>query len=369
MTSPARTPPGFRERLRRRWSQQHRPMVLFTGAELILTLAVPFLAVAGYHALLQSRAGTFVQEVAADEPGWRAAVSPSPVTAVVEMADDRITGISVLAAHPSSTDGGAVILVPGDLMVDGQPLADRLPRDAVGALSRSIRLGIPTVEVVDEARWPVVMGGGVYTVANPDEVVDDDMVVFDSGEVEVDGADAAAFLGQVTDGANPITVMYRRRLLWSAMLADPPSGDDPAAASIAAVAGSAARVVDIPLATLEPSPVADPEAVEALIRDMVPAPAGAAPGDRLRVRLIDRTGQADLVAVAARLAATGVEVVEIGNAGVFDNGPGEIVVPQGIDDPAINELASLLGASTVRSNDVEGDGVITVFIGPDSTID
>lgn len=344
-------------------------MVLFTGAELILTMAVPFLAVGGYHALLQSRAGTFVQEVAADEPGWRAAVSPSPVTAVVEMADDRITGISILAAHPSSSTGGAVILVPGDLVVDGERLADRPPRDAVGALSRSIRLGIPTIEVIDEARWPVVLGGGVHTVRNPDDVVHDQSLVFAKGDVGVDGGNAAAFLGQVNDGAEPITVMYRRRLLWSAMLAAPPSADDPAAAAVASVAGPASRVVDLPLASLEPTPVADDEAVEALIREVVPAPAGAVPGDRLRVRLIDRTGEADLVAVAARLAATGVEVVEIGNAGLFDDGPGEIVVPQGVDDPAVNELASLLGASTVRSNDVEGDGVITVVLGADSPID
>ncbi|MEL7156170.1 MAG: hypothetical protein AAFN30_06165, partial [Actinomycetota bacterium] len=220
------------------------------------------------------------------------------------------------------------------------------------------------------------LGDHAYTVANPDPVVDDDgQPLLAVGDIEINGGNAAVFLGRPAPEADPITLMFRRELFWTAVIADPPpppaavdgvgAGAAPLADLVADVAGPSSRVVDLPLADLGPDPEPDLEAAEALIREVVPVPAGSKPGDRLQVRVIDRTGLADLAAIAAEVASTGSEVVEIGNAVEFDGGETHLVVPLGLEDPGINELALLTGATTVLDDDVDTDAVVTLVIGSD----
>lgn len=379
-------------------------------------MAVPFLAIAGYHALLDSRAGRFVEPPGPEDPGWRAIVDPSPLTAVVEMTDGTIGGIALLAGHADadaaasdavagggSGDGGTVILVPGTLQVDGAAIGSLTPEAAVDVLGRTLRLRIGATEVVAATDWERTLGTASYTVANPDPVVDDDgNPLLTVGEIEITGGNAEVFLGRPAEGADPITLMFRRELFWAALLADPPpsvaalsvggagvapeadagtdgaalgpgTGPDapPLALALRTVVGPAARVVDLPVEALGPDPEPDLAAAEQLVREVVPVPAGAAPGDRLQVRVIDRTGDADLAAAAARVASNGFEVVEIGNANDFDGGLTQLVVPAGLGEPGadggITALADLAGATTVLE-DVEGvdvDPVVTLLIGSD----
>jgi len=347
-------------------TRRRRVMALFVAAELTLAMAIPFLAIAGYHTLLDSRAGRFVEEPTENEPGWRALVDPTPVTAVVEQEAGITTGIVVLAGHLDDPPGGTVVVVPGTLQIDGVPLAAFAPDDAVAELSRVLRLRIGPVEVVDEDRWPDVLGDTRYLLANPDPVVDDrGRPLLRVGEIEVGAGDAAAFLGRPAPDSDPITLLFRRQLFWSAVVADPPAGRDPLARAIGEISGPSSQVVILPLVDVVPDPELDPVAAEALIREVVPIPSGANPGDRLQVRVIDRTGTIDLEAVAAAVASTGSEVVEIGNAVEFDGGPTHLVVPVGLDDPGISELAMLTGATTVLDNDVDADAVVTLLVGSD----
>ncbi len=341
-------------------------MALFVTAELILAMAIPFLAIAGYHTLLDSRAGRFVEEPTEDEPGWRALVDPSPLTAVVEQENGRTTGLVLLAGHLEESPGGAVVVVPGTLQVDGLALVDRTPDDAVAALSKLLRLRIDTVELVDEGRWANVLDDTSYVLANPDPVVDDSgQPLLSVGEIEIGAPHAAAFLGRPAPDSDPITLLFRRQLFWSAVMADPPEGSDRLAEEIRELSGPASQVVILPLVNVEPNPLPDLVAAEALVREVVPVPAGANPGDRLQVRVIDRTGIADLEAVATAVASTGSEVVEIGNAVEFDGGLTHLVVPIGLEDPGLSELAMLTGATTVLDNDIEADSVVTLLVGSD----
>ncbi|MEM7340783.1 MAG: LytR C-terminal domain-containing protein [Actinomycetota bacterium] len=358
-------------------SSRHRTITLFTLVELVLVLAVPFLAIAGYHALLESRDGRFVDEPTAADPGWRALVDPSPVTAVVETDRGRLTGITLLAAHVEPGTAGTAVLVPGTLQIDGVGLDEREPLDAIVALQSELRLRISALEIMDGTRWAAALGGRTYTLDNPDPVIGDDGdALFEVGSVALPGEGAAPFLGRPSPGTDPITLSFRRELFWSALLADPPTAADaagavdPLVAALAEVAGTEAGVVELPLVALQPDPEADLVAAEELVRAVVPVPAGANPGDRLQVRVIDRTGAADLTAIAAEVASTGSEVVEIGNASTFDDGLTQILVPPAVADaPGINELASLSGATTVLDDDLDTDGVVTLVIGSDFVAD
>ena len=358
-------------------------------AELTLAMAIPFLAISGYHTLLGSQAGTFIEEPEEGDPGWRALVAPSPITAVVEREGDRLTGVTLLvgpvdgpslivtgesdgelAAAGSDVDrdgiGGTVVVVPGTLVVDGSALAARSPEDAVRALETILRLRIETVDVLDEDRWSDVLGTTAYQLANPDPVVDDaGRPLLEVGEIDVGADEAAAFLGRPATDSDPITLLFRRQLFWSALVDDPPDGDDELVDLLRTIDGPGSQVVILPLVDVVPDPDPDLVAAETLIRDVVPIPAGARPGDRLQVRVVDRTGAADLEAIAAEVASTGSEVVEIGYAQEFDGGLTHLVVPLGVDDPAISDLATLTGATTVHDDDIEADAVVTLLVGSD----
>ncbi len=345
---------------------RRRALAAFVLAELVLAMAIPFLGIAGYHALLDSRAGHFIEEPTAEDPGWRAVVDPSPVTALVERHDGETTGIVLVAGHPDGAVGGAAILVPATLQIDGVGLDTLPPADAVAALASALRLRIGSVEVLDDDRWSELLGDATYEVSNPDPVVGDDgLPLLPIGEIDLGAEHVTPFLGRPSPGSDPITLLYRRELFWAAVLASPPTGSDPVATVLGQAAGPAARVVVLPLELVVADPAPDLEAAELMIREVVPIPAGAEPGDRVQVRVIDRTGVVDLETVAALVASTGSEVVEIGNATSFDDGLTHLVVPVGIDDPVITELATLTGATTVLDSDVESDGVVTLLVGAD----
>ena len=284
------------------------------------------------------------------------------------MESERITGLALLADASDGSSGGTVILVPGSLEIDGMPLDQYGPDRAVSALGSALRLRITSTEVMTPDRWEQVLGDRAFELPNPDPVLDDrQRPLLTVGPTEIDGSNAAIFLGRPAPGTDPITLTLRRQLFWSALVADPPRlpTTDSFIRTLSEISGPAAQVVDLPLLAVEAQPRPDLEAIESLIREVVPVPAGANPGDRLQVRVIDRTGLADLPAIAATVASTGSEVVEIGNALEFDGGLTHLVVPSGLEDPGINELALLTGATTVHDDEVDTDPVVTLLIGSD----
>lgn len=357
-------------------------------------MAIPFVAIEGYHTLLDSRAGRFVEEPTRNEPGWRALVEATAVVGVAEVDRGRVTGVTLVIHHPEVRSAGTVILVPGSLEVEGIALADMEPAEAVAAIGRTARLAIERVEVMDEAAWTDTLGDASYSVDSPDPVEDDaGGSLFTVGAVDVGGEIAAPFLGRPAPGASAISVTARRHALWNALVSTPPTTDAPLAADLRAMDSSTAQVVDVPMSQLQPVALLDPAGVESLVRDVVAYPVGAIPGDRVQIRILDRTGTADLEDIAAAVAARGMEVIEIGNAWTFDNGMTEIVLPvghpaapaatdpateaaPGSSGPVVDDLAALAVALGVAEPTVEapsspeeeieeGEPVVTLVVGRD----
>ena len=318
-------------------------MKKFIVAELVLILAVPFLGIAGYHALLDSQDGRFVEPLTESDPGWRALVEPTDVTALVETDQGVITGLTLVVGS-AELGGGSLILVPGTLMVEGEPLAAREPVDAVAVLSEAMKLRIAETDVLTAERWVEILPDARYKLDNPDPV--EGLPV---GSVEIGSENVAMFLGRPADGFDPITVHYRRVAFWEAVAEAPPE-----------VLHGASEVVELPLKALEPNPEMDAQAVEEMIRELVPVPAGALPGDRVEARILDRTGLVDLEAVALEVASTGLEVVEIGNAEI-DGGESYVLVPPGVDGKFVSELG-IDGAIVLED---ESATVVTLMVGSD----
>ncbi len=350
-------------------SPRQRQPPWFVAVELLLLLAVPVLGYFGAQALLSTTAGTFTAQPLPGEPGWRVLVDPSPVIAVAEVLDDRLTGVTLVAQPGEESPGGVLVMVPAELeLADGRRLNELVATDALAALSAELRLGFSEVVVVSAGDWPSILGDAVYEIGNPDPIPGaGGLPAIEVGPVEIDASTASMFLGSFEAGANPQSLLYRRQLFWQAVLDAPPTVDNPVATVLASVAGGTARVETLPIDADGSSLALDAEGAETLIREIVPLPSGSAPGDRIVIRIVDRSGDNDTQALALWLGARGYEVSEIANADPFGTGPTQLVVPSLIDIDAMRELAADLGADTVSPDPVEetDDSTVVLLVGSD----
>lgn len=348
-----------------------RQRLIFGTSQVFLFVLIPILGYVGFSTLLDTRTGTFVVDPVEGEPGWRALVDPSPVTAVVEVENDRITGLLVISQPGADARGGALILVPGTLLVDGTPLTARDPDGAARSLAAALRLQMGSVVVMDSQAWQELLGDSTYEIDIPDPIPNDaDGILVPVGRNQIDASLTPAMLGRLVAGNDPLALLFRRRLFWESVLADPPESQHELSKVLQSVGGGVYSIHDLPLeSTDDVGPAAklvpDAVAMEFLVREVVPFPAGAGPGDRPQVRLIDRSGDADLFRLAEALGHSGIEVLEIGNAWEYDDGPTELVVPIGVNVAGITRLAGLVGAATVQSGDIDFDGSLTLFVGSD----
>lgn len=348
----------------------------FVAVELALLLAVPLLGYFGVTALLSSTAGTFRSQPLPGEPGWRVLVDPSPVTAVAETIDGRITGVTLITRPGPEIDGGALMLIPGSVILDnGRPLAELPPEAALTQLSQDLRLGFTDTIVLDAATWTQVLGDGEWDLDNPDPIpAIGGVAELGVGRVTIDATSAPIFLGTVLPEAGPLPLLFRRRLFWMALLEDPPQSAHPLAEKLRAVAAGSSRIENAPLEQPSPADPADlqlgAEETEQLLNQIVPLPQGSEPGDRIVIRIVDRTGRADTQAVALLLGSRGFEVSEIANADPFADGPTQLVVPSPVDIETMRDLAAGLGADTVSPDPVAetDDTTVVLLVGSDLVV-
>ena len=350
-----------------------RQPLWFVLIEALLIVLVPVLAYVGSQELLDSRAGTFTTLAGPADPGWRAIVEPTPVTVVAEVVDGRLSGLTMITQPGSGERGGAVILVsPETLLEDGRTLSSLGVDEAIGALGATMGLGITAQITVDRGDWSAVLGDRAYSIDNPDPVPGDAVqAAVPVGVVSIDSSTVAGFLGNSIAGDDPRSLVFRRRLWWEAALADPPAGDHPLSALLRQVGEGSGYVVDLPT---EPTASGlDPldDAVEALVNEVVPLPSGSQPGDRITIRVVDRSGALDTRAIALELGRRGFEVTEIANAAVFDDGPTQLLVPIDRAADSLRDLAVSLGAATVSPDPIEetGDDTVVLLAGSDIVLE
>ena len=113
----------------------------------------------------------------------------------------------------------------------------------------------------------------------------------------VGGTNAAVFLGRPVGGASLSSLQFRRQMFWEAMVAEPPTGTHRLATVMFEMFSSGnGQVIAMPTTNTPTGPVLESDAAEALVRTIVPFPSG----ERLKMRVVDRTGSADLESIARR---------------------------------------------------------------------
>lgn len=359
--------------------QRSRPPGLFFLLEVVLVALVPLLAYVGVQAVLGSTEGTFLEQLTPADPGWRAPVDPSPVTAVVIADGDGVGSVALITQPGAGATGGGVIIVPANLVVDEFLISDRGLDDVALAVELALQLHVSQSMVVDSAHWRRTLGDQSYEIDNPDPVPGDDgEILIPVGIASIGADEVGAFVSRVAEGASPLSPLVRQQLWWEAVMADPPRSnpDDALAVLLTQVASGIHDVEVLPYLTkADGSIVYDGVNGEEMLRGFVPFPASPELGFRLRVSVLTRSTSIDPALLAASVAQAGAEVIEIGNAAALDDGPTQLLAPLILDkdDAELRDdvylLAEQFGADIVWTDEFDDAETVTLVAGPDIRVE
>jgi hypothetical protein len=358
----------------------------FAASLAVAAIAGAALAFAGVQTVRDSRAGKAVSTVTdPGAPGFEAFLEPTPTLAVLHTDGTRVLSMAVLALNTGDVGGSALTVSPA--------LRSNLGRDAVSfatiavysgdpevvmpALQGSIRYGVPEVAVVDDALWAqLVTPVSPLTVDNPTAVGP-----FAAGRLSLPAGQVGAFLAATQPGEPPQAVMLRQRAFYRAWIDAVGRSSDPAVVpgEVEVGLGRFVRGLATGPTTIEAVPVVeslvgdvrrydvDREAMEVLVPDLVPYPTAGSAGGRIRVRLLDGTGDGGHVqAVAPLLVPAGVQIVVVGNADRFDYQESEVRYHTPVVEAAAGDLVDALQAGRVVDDPRQTDAFdVTIVLDPD----
>jgi len=345
------------------------------------------LAFVGVQTLRESSAGRRVTSADPTEPGFEGLLEPTPTLLVVHEADGALTSAAVLALG-SGDSGGSVLLLPPSVMVgDG---ADAVSLSVVvayggtveamhGAVEAITGVGIQDVVVVDDARWPELVGPvAPLPITNPD-----DLDGFETGDIALSADQVGPWLRAARPDESELGRLYRQQLLWESWIAAVAASDDPAAVPgeldsglgrfVRGLAAGRTTVASLPVTEIDDGAGAttyrvDRDALSRSITELIPFPTGTAVAPRTRVRLLDGTGDPDHVGrVASEVVASTSTIVVVGNADSFDYETTEIRYHQENQRQAAERLREALGAGKVVEDVRPMDAFdVTIVLGTDT---
>ena len=371
---------------RSRWWRIGFPVVL-----VLLFASIPVLVYAGIHVVLQSNHGRLILSATDPaEPGWEAAVEPTPTGVLATLNEDgTLSSVSVLAL---TSDGvGTVIFVPADTQVPDTPgyktMVDAYaaggPAGLKTALEAVLRVDVGDIQTANAAKWDeLVAPVGTLTVANPDSIQANDQT-FPRGSIDLTPVQVAPYLRTRNYGEDDTNRLLRQEAFWRSWLAQVAAkGPDSVPGESDSGTGKFVRGLAGDQVTYQVLPVkvqARPDAyagvyvpitadVQKVVALAVPFPTAAPAGSRPRLRVLDGTGQLDHgVAAAMTLAAAEAQIDGIGNASSFDVPTTQFIITREDQRAQAEQLRTALGTGDIVVSSDTNDSVdITVILGADA---
>lgn len=322
-----------RPRHRARGNVRRRRALLLAGIG-ALTVAGTGLAVVGLSEVRTSTAGRYEETLGPTDPGYQAYVVPTPTMGVLHQAADGGLAGAALLALESGDEGGSVIVVPpattsgpDSTTTVADVFRDEGAEAAAEALGVAVTVGVADHVLVDDAQWAQLVGpvGGVEVTL--DTPVGD----WPAGPVTLDPAEVGPFLAARDEGETDLERVARQELFWNAWLAS--VGEEGESALPGEVGSGLGRFVlgvardgsaaELPVRRDESGDAVlfrpDVGRIGEFVSLTVPYPLAATPGGRVRVRLLNGTGDPGVSVTAARaLVASGAQISIVGNATSFD---------------------------------------------------
>lgn len=374
----------------RRARLQRRRRALLAGI-VGLSITGAGLAVAGVAKVRTSTLGRYQHELGPDDPGYQASVVPTPTLAVLHRgADGELAGASLVALEPGD-DGGSVIVVPAATLVAGAGGESTIaeiygaegPDAAARAVGLAVTVGVTEHVEVDDARWAELVGPVGSVEVHIDEPVDR----WAAGTVTIEPDEVGAFLSALGDDETDLDRIDRQQIFWSAWLPMVADGGDGAlpgetstglgrfVRSVANGDGSAAALPVVRDRTRDGALRTNGSRIGDFVAHTVPYPTAAAPGARVRVRVLNGTGDQSLTTQAARaLVAGGAQITVAGNATSFDVAETSIVYAGADREQLAAWVGAFLGVERVEQASTGQDGQsastdevdVTVILGDDA---
>jgi hypothetical protein len=368
----------------------------------LLTAAGAALAVAGLATVRNSTVGRYQTTLAPTDPGYQAYVVSTPTMAALYPGPDgQLAGAAVLALEPGDK-GGTVIIVPPATVVPpaqagpapspsapppptlGQVYARQGEAAAMAALGRVVTVGVPDHVVVDDAHWARL----VAPVAPIEVTLDRPVGEWPAGRVRLEADDVGRFMSFKAPNESDLDRLDRQERFWEAWLREVARGGDDAVPGevdtglgrfVRGVAAGQGDAIGLPVARDDTGRqarlVADAGQLARLVSRSVPFPTSPEAGTRVRVRLLNGTGDEALTTDAARaLVVADAEIVIVGNAPSFDvdrttidySGPDRRPLAQWLQARGgIGRLREIpAGGENLLASDDEID--VTVILGADA---
>ncbi|MEQ1785473.1 MAG: LytR C-terminal domain-containing protein [Acidimicrobiales bacterium] len=364
----------------RRW------MIVFSSLMALVLAAAAVLTYVGIDTVRTSRAGKSVSNITDPAlPGFEAFLEPTPTLVVLHSSGSTLVSATVLALH-SGDVGGSVLLVSPDTRLS--PDEGAFPLAAVAAFGGSVEavvpglqdlldVGLAEVAVVDDARWAeLVAPVAPLTLDNPDAVG-----AFAAGPIALAADQVGPYLAARVEGESDLARLFRQQLFFEAWASAVAASTDPAAVPgevesgigrfVRGLAAGPREIATVPVVeTVTPEGTAidiDRDAANELVSRLIPFPTASRPGGRVRVRLLDGTGDPQhVLTTAPLLAPAGAQIVVVGNADRFDYGASEIRYHDPTRKAAAEALREALGAGQVVDDPRQTDAFdVTIVLGPD----
>lgn len=404
--APAAAPPKLRDRARHlgRWSDAatlHRRRRQTLVALALLPLIGAALVIVGVDRVWNSTAGRYVSAgLKPDQPNYAALVTPTPTFLVAHVDDaDELTSVALLSLR-SNEEGGSVIVVPvatqPRLDEESVTLREAYAEGGLGEVTAAVQdmlnIAVGEAELRDDAGWArMVAPVAPLSLTLPEAVGD----TWPAGPVQLDAADVGEFLRTGVEAENELNRLLRHELFWEAWLLAVSTGDDGAVPGevevglgrfVRGLASGPLAVNSLPVASAE---VLDPEVdgdqevfvpdgalVAALVAEAVPYPEEPTAGSRIRIRLLNGTGEQDLnLRVVEPLVRSGAEIAISGNAASFSEPRTRFVYTEPENEGVATLLREALGVGTVELEAPEDDPAhideheridVTVILGADA---
>lgn len=364
----------------RRW------MTVFLSLLALTMAAAAVLTYVGIKTVRSSRAGQSVSTVTDPAaPGFEAFLEPSPTLAILHRDGLALQSIAVLALNTGDAGGSVLLVSPnvqgadreGALSLAAVAAYNLDPAAAMPALQAQLGFGITEVAIVDDARWEeLVAPVAPLQVDNPTAVGP-----FPAGPISLTADQVGDYLAAVNPGESTELAVIRQRAFYRAWIDAISASSDPAAVpgEVASGLGRFMRGVAAGPNGVNTTPVVeelrdglfrtkvDAAAMAALIPELVPFPVAGEPGGRVRVRLLDGTGDPKHVQLAAPLVIPAdAEIVVVGNADAFDYRETEIRYHNPLAETAARALQESLGAGQLVDDPRQTDAFdVTIVLGPD----
>jgi hypothetical protein len=357
-----------------------------------LTIAGAALAVGGLSAVRNSTVGRYQQALGPSEAGYQASVVPTPTMGVLmRSADGRLAGAAVLALEPGDA-GGSVVLVPAATIVTDPTgaehtldtvYADQGAEAAAQALGKVVTAAVNETVEVDEATWTrFVEPVGPVTVP-----VDGPVGEWPAGDVVLQPEDVGRFLAARAADEPDLARVERQQAFWTAWLPlVRDAGERALPGEVETGIGRFVRVIAAGEGGAEAIPVWREDTADGVryrpdvgrlgefVSVTIPYPTSPAPGVRIRVRLLNGTGDPGLTERAARaLVAGGAEIAVVGNAGTLSEPETRFVHVRGSQEGQARWLQANLGVGRLEpvgsgqpGAAADDDIDVTVILGQDA---